>query len=148
MPFIPQPIIGSKLSTPARRTAMVMRITPSETERNARAFSSATLGTAAQCMRTEGALILEDIVDTALILEERQTLIKKYDRYFDGQKHNDALEVGERRQMITLDLEPPFNRRELIANSWLCPVLHAAFEDDFILDAYGVVCSLPGAPRQ
>src|SRR5262249_50042596 len=51
-------------------------------------------------------------------------------------------------QLITLDLEPPFDRREILANSWLCSVLKAALGDDFILGAYGVVCSLPGAPRQ
>jgi ectoine hydroxylase-related dioxygenase (phytanoyl-CoA dioxygenase family) len=50
--------------------------------------------------------------------------------------------------MITLDLEPPFERRELIANPWLISVLRAVFQDDFVLGAYGVVCSLPEAPRQ
>jgi ectoine hydroxylase-related dioxygenase (phytanoyl-CoA dioxygenase family) len=50
--------------------------------------------------------------------------------------------------MITLDLEPPFDRRELIANAWLCAVLSTAFESDFVLDACGVVCSLPGASMQ
>jgi Phytanoyl-CoA dioxygenase (PhyH) len=128
--------------------AMIMRITPSEAERSARAFSSATLDKASICMRTEGALILEDIVNPALIVEAREIFLQKYDRYLDGQEHDDALEVGDRRLMITLDLEPPFDRRELLANSWLCSVLKAAFGDDFILGAYGVVCSLPGAPRQ
>jgi hypothetical protein len=127
---------------------VVVRITPSEAERNARAFSNATLDKAANCMRTEGTLILEDIVDPALILEARETFVQRYARYLDGRKHDDALEVGDRRQMITLDLEPPFDQRELLANSWLCSVLSVAFEGDFVLGAYGVVCSLPAAPRQ
>jgi ectoine hydroxylase-related dioxygenase (phytanoyl-CoA dioxygenase family) len=50
--------------------------------------------------------------------------------------------------MITVDLQPPFDRRELFANSWLFAVLSAVFEGDFVLDAYGVVCSLPAAPMQ
>jgi ectoine hydroxylase-related dioxygenase (phytanoyl-CoA dioxygenase family) len=50
--------------------------------------------------------------------------------------------------MITVDLEPPFERRELIANPWLLPVLDAAFDGDFVLSAFGVVCSLPGAGSQ
>ena len=50
--------------------------------------------------------------------------------------------------MITVDLEPPFDHTDLFANPWLLPVLGAAFEDDFVLGAYGVVCSLSGAPRQ
>lgn len=128
--------------------AMITRITPSEAERGASGFSSATLNRASHCLRAEGALILEDIVNPALIFEAREVFLQKYYRYLDGREHDDALEVGERRPMITVDLEPPFDRRELLANSWLCPVLNAAFEGDFILGAYGVVCSLPGAPRQ
>jgi hypothetical protein len=127
---------------------MIMRITPSETERNAHAFSSATLDKASHCMRMEGVLILEDIVNPALIFEARQAFIQRYDRYLDGREHNDALEVGGRRSMITVDLAPPFDQRELFANSWLFPVLSAAFKGDFVLGAYGVVSSLPGAPRQ
>jgi ectoine hydroxylase-related dioxygenase (phytanoyl-CoA dioxygenase family) len=128
--------------------AMVLRITPSEAERNAGAFSNATLEQASHCMRTEGALVLEDIVDPALILDARETFVQRYNGYLDGQKHDDALQVGDRRLMITVTLEPPFERRELLANRWLLPVLSAAFEDNFLLGAYGVVCSLPAAPRQ
>ena len=127
---------------------MVMRIKPSDAEWNTRAFSSATLDKALLCMRTEGVLVLDDIVNRALILEAREIFMQRYDRYLDGQKHDDALQVGDRRLMITVDLEPPFDRRELLANSWLLSVLSAAFEGDFVLDAYGVVCSLPAAPRQ
>lgn len=127
---------------------MVTRITPSEAERDARAFSSATVEKALHCVRTEGALVLEDIIEPALILEAREAFVQKYERYLDGQGHDDALQVGDRRLMITVDLEPPFDRRELLANSWLLPVLSAAFNDDAVLAAYGVVCSLPAAPRQ
>jgi hypothetical protein len=95
-------------------STVVMRITPSEAERNARAFSNATLDKAAQCMRTDGVLALGDIVNPALIREARETFVQRYDRYLDGQEHEDALEVGDRRLMITVDLEPPFDRRELL----------------------------------
>src|SRR5262245_50116831 len=120
---------------------MVMRIKPSPTERNACAFSSATLDKASLCMRAEGALVLEDILDSASILGAKEVFTQKYGRYLDGRKHADALEVGDRRLMITVDLEPPFDRRELVANSWLLSVLNAVLEDDFVLSAYGVVCS-------
>jgi ectoine hydroxylase-related dioxygenase (phytanoyl-CoA dioxygenase family) len=99
-------------------------------------------------MRTDGALVLEDIINPTMILEARDIFVQRYDRYLDGRKRDDAVEVGERRPMITLEIKAPFDRRELLANPWLCTVLRAAFEDDFILGAYGVVCSLPGAPRQ
>ena len=127
---------------------MVTRITPSEAEWNAHAFNGATLDKASHSMQTDGALVLEDIVNPALILETREIFVQRYDRYLDGQEHDDALQVGDRRLVITVALESPFDRRELLANPWLLSVLSAAFGDDFVLDAYGVVCSLPGAPRQ
>jgi hypothetical protein len=65
-------------------------------------------------MRVDGTLILEDIVESALIREARETFVQRYDRNLDGREHDDALQVGNRRMMITVDLEPPFERRELI----------------------------------
>jgi hypothetical protein len=127
---------------------LVMKIAPSATERGAGEFTTATLEKASQCMRTAGTLILEDIVEPALIREARETFVQRYDRYLDGREHDDALQVGNKRLMITVALEPPFERRELIANPWLCTVLSAAFQGEFVLAAYGVVCSMPGASRQ
>jgi ectoine hydroxylase-related dioxygenase (phytanoyl-CoA dioxygenase family) len=74
--------------------------------------------------------------------------LRRYDRYLNGRKHDDALDVGDKRVMITVDLESPFDRRELVANSWLLSVLADVFSGDFVLGAYGIVCSLPGAPMQ
>ena len=126
---------------------VLMRITRSEAEWNAGTFSSETLEKAARYLRADGTLILEDIVDPALIREAREAFLQRYDRYLGGQKH-DAWEVGTRRLQISVDLEPPFERRELIANPLLLSFLKAAFEDDVVLGAYGVVCSLPAAPEQ
>jgi ectoine hydroxylase-related dioxygenase (phytanoyl-CoA dioxygenase family) len=128
--------------------AMVPRIAPSEAELNPGAFNSATLEKASRHLRVEGTLVLEGIVSPALIAEARDAFLQKYDRYLNGQKHNDARQVGKRRLMITVDMEPPFDQRELLANPWLLSVLSAAFEDAFVLGAYGVVCSLPGAQQQ
>jgi ectoine hydroxylase-related dioxygenase (phytanoyl-CoA dioxygenase family) len=128
--------------------AVLMRITRSEAEWKAGAFSSETLEKASRCIRADGTLVLEDIVDPALIREAREAFLQRYDRYLGGQKHHDAVQVGKRRLQIIVDLEPPFERRELIANPLLLSFLKAAFEDDVVLGAYGVVCSLPAAPRQ
>jgi ectoine hydroxylase-related dioxygenase (phytanoyl-CoA dioxygenase family) len=127
---------------------MLTRLKPSKAERSTHAFSRATLQKASLCFRTEGVLILEDVIDLSLVTEARNFFLQRYYRYLDDQEHEDALQVGDSRLMITVDLEPPFDRRELLANSWLCSVLSSAFDGDFVLGAYGVVCSLPAAPRQ
>ena len=66
----------------------------------------------------------------------------------DGRRHDDALRVGDRRLIITINLEPPFNDPQLFANPYLLPVLEAALDDGFVLGAFGIVCSLASAPAQ
>src|SRR5262245_41453152 len=97
--------------------AMVISVMPSKAESKARAFSNEAIQRASRCMRTDGAVILQDIIDPALILEARLAFIQMYARYLNGQKHDDALQVGDRRFMITVSLEPPFDRPELFANT-------------------------------
>jgi ectoine hydroxylase-related dioxygenase (phytanoyl-CoA dioxygenase family) len=127
---------------------MIVRVMPSQVEQNARTFSGETIEKASSCVRADGALVIQDIIDPALIIEARQAFVQGYARYLNGQEHGDALQVGDRRLMITVGLEAPFDRPELFANAWLLQVLRAVFADDFVLGGYGVVCSLPGAQSQ
>ena len=127
---------------------MVVGVMPSAAERDAHAFSNETIEKASSCVQADGALVLQDIIDPALILAARQAFVRGYARYLNGQEHGDALQVGDRRLMITISLDPPFDRPELFANVWLLQVLKAVFADDFVLGGYGVVCSLPGAQSQ
>jgi ectoine hydroxylase-related dioxygenase (phytanoyl-CoA dioxygenase family) len=127
---------------------MISRIVPSEAERMAGSLGSETIERASRCFRGDGALIVEDIVDTATIAEARREFAEIYSRYLDGNEHKDALTVGERRLMITIDLKPPFDNLRLFANPYLLPILSASLDDDFVIGAYGVICSLPAAPAQ
>lgn len=108
---------------------------------------SDTIEHASRTFRTDGALIVEDIVDTAIIADARREFARSYSRYLDGGKHADALQVGKQRLMMTVDMTPPFDNPQLFANPFLLPVLSAAL-DDFVIGAYGAVCSLPSAPAQ
>ena len=56
--------------------------------------------------------------------------------------------MGDRRLIVTINMEPPFDDPRLFANPYLLPVLSAALDDDFVLGAFGVVCSLSSAPAQ
>jgi Phytanoyl-CoA dioxygenase (PhyH) len=127
---------------------MLSRIAPSQAERTAGALGSETLERASRGFRGDGALIIEDIIDPAIITEARRKFAESYSRYLDGFEYDDALKVGNRRLMITIDMEPPFDNPVLFANPYLLPVLRATFNDDFVIGAYGVVCSLPSAMAQ
>jgi len=126
----------------------ISRIVPSESERIAGALGSETIERASRCFRADGALIIEDIVDTAIITAARGAFDLAYSHYLDGSKHEDALTVGERRFLITIRLEPPFDDPRLFANPYLLSVVSAALDNRFVLGAFGVVCSLPSAPAQ
>jgi ectoine hydroxylase-related dioxygenase (phytanoyl-CoA dioxygenase family) len=126
----------------------ISRIIPSEAERAAGSLGSETVERASQCFRADGALVIEDVVDAAIIAEARRAFNQTYSHYLDGSKHEDALGVGDRRLLITIRLEPPFDDPRLFANPYLLSVLSAALDDGFVVGAFGVVCSLPSAPAQ
>jgi ectoine hydroxylase-related dioxygenase (phytanoyl-CoA dioxygenase family) len=127
---------------------MISRIVPSQLERTAGALESETIEQALRRFRSDGALIIENIVDTAIISEARREFVKSYSRYLDGSEPEDTLMVGDLRLSITVELVPPFDNPQLFANPYLLSVLSAALDDDFVIGAYGVVCSLPSAPAQ
>lgn len=127
---------------------MISRIRASESERSAKAFTSETMAKLAQRFDADGALILENVVDTPLIARARRAFGEAYGRYLDGKKHRDAPMVGDRRWMITVDLEPPFDAPQLFANPWILSVMEVLLDEGFVLGAFGSVCSLPSAPAQ
>jgi len=127
---------------------MILRIVPSEAERAAGSLRSATIEQASQSFRLDGALIIESIVDAAIIAEARRAFVEGYSQYLDDRHHDDAVLVGARRLLITIKLEPPFDDPHLFANPYLLPVLSAELGDGFVLGAFGIVCSLTSAPAQ
>jgi ectoine hydroxylase-related dioxygenase (phytanoyl-CoA dioxygenase family) len=126
----------------------IVRIIPSQSERTAGALGTNTVEYASQHFRVDGALIIEDIVDAALIAEARRVFAEAYSQYMDGRGYDDALSVGDRRLLITINLEAPFDDPQFFANPYLLPVLEAALDDGFVIGALGIVCSLPSAPAQ
>jgi ectoine hydroxylase-related dioxygenase (phytanoyl-CoA dioxygenase family) len=127
---------------------IITRIVPSQSERTDGILTTETVEHASRRFRADGALIIEDIVDTDLIAEARRAFGQAYSQYMDDCGHDDALSVGDRRLIITINLEPPFNNPQLFANPYVLPVLEAALDDGFVLGAFGIVCSLASAPAQ
>jgi ectoine hydroxylase-related dioxygenase (phytanoyl-CoA dioxygenase family) len=125
---------------------MISRITPSEPEHAAGTLDGDTLEQASRAFRKQGALILEDVADLTLIGQAREAFWERYGSFCCDR--DDVLKVGGRRFMITLKMDPPFDDPRLFANSYLLPILGAALDEDFVIGAFGVVCSLPSAPAQ
>jgi ectoine hydroxylase-related dioxygenase (phytanoyl-CoA dioxygenase family) len=127
---------------------MVSRIVPSPAERAAGKLGCETVERASRSFRLKGALIIEDIVDTAIIVEARRAFSEAYSCYLDGSEHEDAARVGGRRLLITIRLEPPFDNLQFFANPYLLALLRAELDEGFVIGAFGLVCSLPSAPAQ
>jgi hypothetical protein len=127
---------------------MILRIVPSEAERVVSELSRETIERASRSFRLDGALIIEDIVDAALISETRRAFGEAYAHYLDDPSHEDVAIVGERRLMIAIALEPPFGDPQLFANPYLLSILSSELDKGFVIGAFGVVCSLPSAPIQ
>ena len=103
---------------------------------------------AVRCMRTEGYLTLDEVVNPGLINRARQTFVERYSRFLEDEEQPDALVVGTRRRMVTLRIEPPFDDAQFLANPRLLPIFKALLGEDCVLGSFGVVCSLPGAEKQ
>jgi hypothetical protein len=136
------------MSVEAGQQPPIERIVPLQSERAAGTLSPETVECASRRFRKDGALIIEDIVDTRLVAKARRVFLEAYSRYLDGRERDDVLMTGDRRLMITIDLQPPFNDPQFFANPYLLPMIEAALDGGFVLGSFGIVCSLAAAPRQ
>jgi ectoine hydroxylase-related dioxygenase (phytanoyl-CoA dioxygenase family) len=125
---------------------MISRFTPSESDRAAATLRDDVVEQASRCFRKDGAIIVEDVVDAAVIARTRQAFGAIYAEFCS--ERDDVAKVGGRRFMVTVKLEPPFNNLALFANSYLLPILRSALDENFVIGAFGVVCALPSAPEQ
>lgn len=98
--------------------------------------------------RTHGAVAFDGVFGRDVIEDLRSSFDNRYAAYFREDLHDDALPVGNRRMMLTIEISGAFNDDRLFANRLLDPVLQATLGPDFVMSGYGGVISLPGAKAQ
>ena len=81
----------------------------SSTEIEAKKMDQSTLENACQIFSKEGFVVMKNVLDPELIEELHQAYIKTNASYFHSGSSADALEVGDKRKMITVELKPPFD---------------------------------------
>lgn len=72
----------------------------------------------------------------------------RYASRFAAGRPEDALKVGSRRFMLTVEMEAPFLDEALYANPLVLPVLQQLLGPDLVLGSFASVTSLPGAKEQ
>jgi hypothetical protein len=95
-----------------------------------------------------GAVVFDNVFPPEAIKSLRDHFDNRYKKYYREDLYDDALPVGNRRMMLTVEISGIFNDAQLYCNSLILPVLRAALGDNFIMSGYGGVISLPGAKAQ
>lgn len=96
----------------------------------------------------QGAMLLPSVIPRSCIEAMREAFLDRYRRYLEDRPHADALRVGDRRFMVTIDIEPPFADSDVLAPAGVLPLVRALLSDDCIIGSFGGVISLAGAADQ
>jgi ectoine hydroxylase-related dioxygenase (phytanoyl-CoA dioxygenase family) len=100
---------------------------------------------AVKLFREYGTLLIENAFSDHLVEQMHQEYLDRYQRYFADQRHGDALTVGDKRFMVTVDVDGPFNSPQVYANPHVKPIISDILGENMIMGGFVSVCSLPGA---
>jgi len=103
---------------------------------------------AANIFLKQGCLLIHNAFEPKYIQRLHDDFVKEYAHYFVDNDFNDALSVGNKRTMLTVEIKNSFNTYEFYANPKIFPLLKYLLSDDLILGSVGSVVSLPGAENQ
>lgn len=117
-------------------------------ERARREPSQITINKAISLYKHFGYILIEDLFSEKYIDELFNSFKDRYSKHFIDSAFDDSLLVGDKRSMITVELEGPFNTPDYYANPLIMPILSCLLGKDLILFSLGAVLSLPGANAQ
>lgn len=95
-----------------------------------------------------GIVILRDAVQRETLREARQAVVDRLCGLDADAAKRHGVRVGDGRYMVTLDLNPPFDRPELFASPPVLAIARATLGVDAIINSLTVVIALPGAEAQ
>lgn len=99
-------------------------------------------------LRKDGYVILDNVLPVSLVHELRDAFRERYRKYLGSSDHQDALKVGSKRYMITVELSGVFNNELVYANPCVLALLRKTLGEDVKLESFGVVLSKPGSKMQ
>jgi ectoine hydroxylase-related dioxygenase (phytanoyl-CoA dioxygenase family) len=124
------------------------RIIPSVDELRDGEPSRDTVDDAVRLFRAHGCVQIDGVFRTDLLRKVRKAYLERYVSHFEKPNDDDILRVSARRVQITVEITPPFNSPALYANPFVYPILEELLGSTFVLNSFGSVVSLPGAPNQ
>jgi ectoine hydroxylase-related dioxygenase (phytanoyl-CoA dioxygenase family) len=130
------------------RFSPAVRVSGTESLQELQQPDPETVEQAFELFSTEGYLVLPEIFPPELIDKLHSSFLATYSHYCTHENHADALLVGNRRVMVTVRLEGPFNDPLLYAHPLILPILKRILGPELILSGLGAVVSLPGSADQ
>jgi tetratricopeptide (TPR) repeat protein len=124
------------------------RLTVSPQERAQGFLEPETLALVIEQFEKHGAVQLDEVFEPAFVARLQKHFEHKYGRHFHDGHHPHALRTGDKRYMLTLELDEAFGNPELIASGLLMPFVRSMLGDDCIMTTFTSVISLPGSKDQ
>jgi tetratricopeptide (TPR) repeat protein len=136
------------LRAESARPSGLGRVRVSKAERAQGVLEPETLALIDEQFKLHGAVQLDEVFEPDHVARLQQHFQHKYGRHFHDGHHPHALRTGDKRYMLTLELDETFGDPQLVASSLLMPFVRSQLGDDCIMTTYTAVISLPGAKDQ
>ena len=130
----------------APKRSPVLRYEAGDAEAGRERPEYAALG--AELFNTYGMLQIDNAFPVDLIHQLQTVFFERYSAYFQDNDHPDALHVGDKRYMLTVGIEEPFDDPRLLASATVLPIIQKILGDEAVLGAFTAVISLPGSRDQ
>lgn len=106
------------------------------------------LALGASLFQTYGTLQVDNAFAPEAIERIQQIFFERYLPYFREDNHPDALRLGDKRYMLTVDIDETFGDPGLLGAPMVLPIIRKILGNDCVLGAYTAVISLPGSRDQ
>jgi Ser/Thr protein kinase RdoA (MazF antagonist) len=104
--------------------------------------------TAGELFSAHGVLVVKNLFAPEFIANLHQAFVQHYHPYFHDREYAQVLDVGNKRKMLTVDFQAPFNAPELYGNPLMLSLMEKVLGGGFVLGSFGAVIALPGAQTQ
>jgi tetratricopeptide (TPR) repeat protein len=101
-----------------------------------------------QLFERYGTLQIDNAFPVETIARLHDEFMRRYAAYFREADHPDALYLGDKRYMLTVDLEEPFSDEQVVGAPMVLPIIRAILGEQCVLGAFTAVISLPGSNIQ
>ncbi len=126
--------------------ACILELTPEEQATGH--LSDESRATGVQAMQRLGFLQINNVVSRELASALFHAYNERHSPEGESSPRQICYPVGHRRDIVAVDLAPPFNDPRVYANPYFFPILNELLGGVAALNSFGAVCAFPGAKAQ